>query len=53
MGQTESDSHSHAREYAPVSWQARRLVDDHAELAAMSESDIQRYCGGRGGNDER
>lgn len=53
MEQTETDSHSHLfdgtdpdrREYVPVSWQARRMVADYAELAAMSESDIKRYCG--------
>ena len=34
------------REYRPVSWQARRLVADYAELAGMSEAERRRYCGG-------
>jgi len=33
------------REYRPVSWQARLLVDDLAELRQMSEADVHRYCG--------
>lgn len=29
-----------------VSWQARQLVADYAELESMAESDKRRYCGG-------
>ena len=29
-----------------VSWQARQLVADYAELAGMSEADKRRYAGG-------
>ncbi len=29
-----------------ISWQARRLVADYAELAGMSEAERRRYCGG-------
>jgi hypothetical protein len=33
-------------ERRPVSWKARQLVADYAELGSMSEADLKRYCGG-------
>ena len=33
------------REYHPVSWQARMLCDDYAELEQMSEADLKHYAG--------
>lgn len=32
-------------EHRHVSWQARQMVRDHEELAAMSEADLRHYSG--------
>lgn len=46
------------REHHPVSWQARQLCQDLADLKAMSESDLKHYANtprgmARNGNRER
>ena len=32
------------REYQPVTWTARQLAADYAELRSISESDLKHYC---------
>ena len=41
----DSEESKRLREHRPVSWQARQMVQDYAELAQMSQADVHRYCG--------
>ena len=40
----DSEESKRLREHVPVSWQARQMVRDYAELQQMSQADVCRYC---------
>ena len=40
-----SDEPAQTPEHRPISWEARKLIEDHAELASMGPAEVTRYCG--------